>query len=275
MLRAACASDRWTYFSKLKAGPHLLLPHDINAVTVASSYALCFHVSPPTRMARDGHTQEVRPGQVHIIPPGNELVLALHGEAVRLFCVFLRPDFLAQLAAERSRSPLKTLSPSLAVEDPALYHLGLAFRAAIKEANAPSHLFADSIAEAMGARLLEHYGMGAREGSISLRAAAKVRIEKVIAYIDDYLDEDFGVDDLAVVAELTPFYFSRLFKQVTGKGPHQYVMERRLQKAVQLLSESELTISEVAQRTGFSDQSHLGRYVRSTLGVTPKSLQRR
>jgi hypothetical protein len=204
MLRADCAPDRWTHFPKLKAGPHLLLPHDSNAVTVVSSYALCFHLSPPTRMARDGHTQEVKPGHVHIIPPGNELVLALQGEAVRLFCVFLRPDFLAQLAAERSKSPLKSFSPSLAVEDPALYHLGLAFRAAIKESNSSNQLFADSIAEAMGARLLEHYGMGAREISTKLRAAAKVRVERVMAYIDDYLDENFGVDDLAAVAELTP-----------------------------------------------------------------------
>jgi AraC family transcriptional regulator len=176
---------------------------------------------------------------------------------------------------EQSRTPRDLSSPRLAIEDPALYHLGLAFRAAIKEEAAEDNLFADSVAQAMGTRLLEHYGVGAREIVPKVRAASRTRIQKVIAYIDDSLDENFGIDDLAAVAELTPFYFSRLFKQVTGKGPHQYVMERRLRKAVELLRESELTISEVAQRTGFSDQSHLGRHLRISLGVTPRSLQKR
>jgi AraC family transcriptional regulator len=275
MLRAACHPDRWTYFSKLKAGPHLLLPHDINSVPVASSYALCLHVSQPTRMGENGQTRDVRPGHVHLIPPGNELALALNGDAVRLFCVFLKPEFITQLAVEQNRTPPDFLSPRLAIEDPALCHLGLALRAAIKEDMAQDNLFADSVAQAMATRLLEHYGIGAREIVPKIRTASRTRIQKVITYIEDSLDENFGVDDLAVVAELTPFYFSRLFKQVTGKGPHQYVMERRLQKAVQLLRDNELTISEVAQRTGFSDQSHLGRHLRTSLGVTPRSLQQR
>jgi AraC family transcriptional regulator len=275
MLRAACHPDRWSYFAKLKAGPHLLLPHDINSVTVTSSYALCFHVSQPTRMGQNGQTRDVKPGHVHMIPPGNELVLALNGDAVRLFCIFLKPEFIGQLAAEQNRTPPCPLSPRLAIEDAALYHLGMAFRAAIKEDAAQDSLFADSVAQAMGTRLLQHYGIGAREIVPKVRAASKTRIQKVIAYIDDSLDENFGVDDLAAVAELTPFYFSRLFKQVIGRGPHQYVMERRLQKAVELLRENELTISEVAQRTGFSDQSHLGRHLRTSLGVTPRSLQKR
>jgi AraC-like DNA-binding protein len=272
MLGTVCQTERWSHFARLKAGPHLLLPNDTNTVRISSSYGLCFHLSQPTRMGQNGRARDVRPGHVHIIPPGNELVFALGGDVVRLFCVFLRPEFVADLVSIQRKSPLGSLPSRLAIEDPALFHLGLALRAAIREQPRKSSLFADSVAEALGARLLEHYGLGIRDPMPKVRPGSKARIQKAVEYIEDRLDENLGMAELAAAAELTQFYFSRLFKQVTGKAPHQYVMERRTGKAVELLRAGNLTISEIAQRTGFSDQSHLGRHIRNSLGVTPKNL---
>ena len=66
--------------------------------------------------------------------------------------------------------------------------------------------------------------------------------------------------------------FTRLFKEATGLPPHQYVILRRVERAKQFLQAgTDLSLTEVALRAGFSDQSHFSRHFKRFVGVTPGS----
>ena len=76
------------------------------------------------------------------------------------------------------------------------------------------------------------------------------------------------------MAHMSPDHFARSFKAATGLSPHQYVIQRRVERAKTLLSDTGLTVAEVARAVGFSNPSHLATHVRRVLGVSPGALRR-
>jgi AraC-like DNA-binding protein len=101
-------------------------------------------------------------------------------------------------------------------------------------------------------------------GGLPPRALRRVR-----EYIDLHIEDSIGLKDLADVAGLSMFHFARAFKQSLDVTPNCYLFQRRVERAQKLLTESDLSLSEVAIAAGFSDQSHLTRRFREHVGTTP------
>jgi AraC-like DNA-binding protein len=93
-------------------------------------------------------------------------------------------------------------------------------------------------------------------------------IVKAKEYMQDNINENITLDDIAQELKLSKFHFSRIFKEETHFSPHTYLMIKRLEKAKQELQNG-ISISQVAQLSGFSDQSHLNKRFKKYLGVTP------
>jgi AraC family transcriptional regulator len=75
---------------------------------------------------------------------------------------------------------------------------------------------------------------------------------------------------MAAVVGLNPYHFARQLKGATGLPPHQYVIDRRVERARLLLhAGTDLSLAEVALRAGFSDQSQFSRHFKRLVGVTP------
>jgi len=91
-------------------------------------------------------------------------------------------------------------------------------------------------------------------------------------YVIAHLDEPIGVEALAGIAGRSPFHFTRVFTRSVGMTPHRYIVHLRLQRAIELVREGRSGLAEIAARTGFADQSHLSRWVRRVLGVSPTQL---
>jgi AraC-like DNA-binding protein len=79
---------------------------------------------------------------------------------------------------------------------------------------------------------------------------------------------------LSAIAGLSVFHFARQFKQSAGVSPHYYLVGRRIERAKELLAETDLSLSEIAFATGFSDQSHLTRHFRQMIGAAPGQFRR-
>jgi AraC-like DNA-binding protein len=94
-------------------------------------------------------------------------------------------------------------------------------------------------------------------------------LRRVKEYIDSNLEASIDLAALADTAGLSMFHFARAFKQSEGITPHGYLLERRVARAQELLITSNLSLSEIAHASGFSDQSHLARHFRSRVGVSP------
>jgi AraC family transcriptional regulator len=95
------------------------------------------------------------------------------------------------------------------------------------------------------------------------------RLNRVQDYIEAHLDDRLSLTELAGVACLSPYHFSRSFKQATGVGPQRYVMQRRLERAKTLMRRSNQPLAFIAQEAGFVDQSHLTSIFRREMGMTP------
>lgn len=88
--------------------------------------------------------------------------------------------------------------------------------------------------------------------------------------INEYLDRDIKLTDLAELVGISQFHFSRLFKQSMSIAPHQYLLQQRIEKAKQLLKQTKLSVVEISLQCGFNSHSHLTKQFRQHTGMTPK-----
>ncbi len=92
---------------------------------------------------------------------------------------------------------------------------------------------------------------------------------RLAEYIRERLDQRLLVADLAAVTGLPPNRFAQAFASATGRSPHQYVLQLRLDRAVHLLQRSADSLAQIAAACGFASQQHMTRVMRQRLGVTP------
>ena len=98
---------------------------------------------------------------------------------------------------------------------------------------------------------------------------------KVADYIEEHLDEEISLSDLAIITRLSPFHFARAFKQSFGEPPHRYHMARRMERAKALLKLPALTVTEVGLTLGFSELSSFTTAFRRCAGTTPSDYRRK
>jgi AraC-like DNA-binding protein len=94
-------------------------------------------------------------------------------------------------------------------------------------------------------------------------------LRRVLEYIETHLEKNVSLEVLAGIAGSSISHFARAFKQSEGVAPHDYLMRRRVHRALELLAETDLPLSAIAYALGFSDQSHFARRFRQHFGVTP------
>jgi AraC family transcriptional regulator len=95
------------------------------------------------------------------------------------------------------------------------------------------------------------------------------RLRRVYDYIEAHLGDDLSLTVLADVACLSPYHFSRSFKEAARVGLQRYVIQRRLERAKTLMRRTNQPLARIAQEAGFADQSHLNAIFRREMGVTP------
>lgn len=85
----------------------------------------------------------------------------------------------------------------------------------------------------------------------------------------EHLAEEVPVERLAGLVELSPFHFSRVFKESTGMSPLQFVVRERITRAQQLIRETSRSLIEIALDVGYTSPSHFAQVFRRVVGVTP------
>lgn len=112
----------------------------------------------------------------------------------------------------------------------------------------------------------------ARQGATVLSHAEILRI---IGRIEAELDRPVSADALALQAGVSRRTFSATFKEATGLPFHQYVLQLRVERAVQLLTGSDLALPQIAVRCGFAHQAHMSRMVSRLKGEPPGAIRKR
>ena len=159
--------------------------------------------------------------------------------------------------------------------DPALRHIALALRAGVQSGDAVDRMYGEALSTALGVHLLREYGAAVLGPKRQYGGLPREKLVRAVEYIQDQLDTDLTVSGIAQAVGLSPYHFTRLFKESTGQSPYRYVVEARVRKAKELLTTGKFTISEAAYRVGFVDQSHLTRHFKRIFGLPPKRLLNR
>jgi len=97
---------------------------------------------------------------------------------------------------------------------------------------------------------------------------------RLVVFIDARLNQPIRLNELSEVSKLSTAYFCRAFKRTFGETPHSYIVRRRLNKAETLMLTSDLPLSHIAIRCGFTDQAHLCKLFRQQYAQSPAAWRR-
>ena len=243
--------------------------------SVMPDHRVIFYLTPsvPTDCACEDVRQRRigAPGDFDMVPGGASGFWEDH-EPCDMISVRLAPSLVAStaeaLALPRDRADL---SPRIGARDPLVDHLVRALMAEL-EAPAPAgRIYADGLAVALTTRLLQSFST---VGATGRQTLSKPQVRRLVEFVEANLECDLTLEQLAGVAGISVPHLTTLFRRTMGQSVHAYVMERRVQRARALLLSHRMTIAEVALETGFAHQSHLARWMRRLLGVTPSEILR-
>jgi AraC-like DNA-binding protein len=97
------------------------------------------------------------------------------------------------------------------------------------------------------------------------------RLRRVLQYIQEHLDQDLPLAQLAAVVYMSPYHFARLFRRTTGMPPHRFVVRKRIEHASTLLATPDLAITRISCAVGFRTPSHFTTVFRRITGLTPSA----
>lgn len=194
--------------------------------------------------------------------------------APSIFVVALAPEFLEnvrQTAFEPSNGP--SLRTFAGLEDQVAYRLARLAERELRAGGAGGRVYVESLGTALAVHVQRTYG-GDRQVERRTGGLPPAELRRVTEYVAAHLGNNIGLTDLAAVVGLSPHHFGGAFKTATGLSPHQYIIDRRVERARELLRDRQRTLAEVASTTGFSSQSHLTTNFRRVMGITPARFRR-
>ena len=94
-------------------------------------------------------------------------------------------------------------------------------------------------------------------------------VSRSLTYIKEHFSEEITLDDVARQVDISPYYFSKLFKQEVGENFIEYLTQTRIAKAKEYLVNPKYSIKEICGLCGYSDPNYFSRIFRKYEGVSP------
>ncbi|WP_297353317.1 helix-turn-helix domain-containing protein [Paraburkholderia sp.] len=220
----------------------------------------------------------VMPGSIQISKPG-ESVKAFYASPCRVMHLFISPDLLLRRYDEAAGQLVR---PDLADQDPRIFRdvaverLALALQDANPLADTFGRMYADSICDAIVARLLARRTDVMPASPVARGASLpRWRLRRAIDFIEANLANPIGLAEVAASTGLTRMHFAAQFRSTTGYSPHTYLLRRRLEHAQMLLRSSEFSVLNVALSCGFSSHAHFTAVFKRMIGEPPNAWRAR
>ena len=189
--------------------------------------------------------------------------------------IAIDPTDFDKTVYESTNSNLIEIISHWKISDPLILGIGWALKTELESGGLNGTLYVDALKNALSVHILHRYCAHKPNLVNFEKGLDPVKLQIVINYINDYINRDLHMAELANLVQISPYYFSRLFKQSIGVTPHQYVTQCRIEKAKQLLKKPDLSITYISQQVGFHDQSHFSKTFCKIVGVTPKKYRDR
>ena len=218
-----------------------------------------------------GHALEE--GESVIIPAGTASEWRWpDGQSCDMLHIYLQPGFLRQAAESGDIDAARVaIEPEFGVHDAHIRHIGMSLLQELESKSWAGKAYADLLATALAVHLLRKHTVESPFPPSYSGGMPKYKLRRAIDYISDNLGGELRVAEIAEEVNMSPYHFTRLFKQAMGLAPHQYVMQKRIEMAKKFLVETELPIAQIALETGFQSQSRFTTLFRQITGTTPRA----
>ncbi|MBD2306033.1 helix-turn-helix transcriptional regulator [Chroococcidiopsis sp. FACHB-1243] len=196
---------------------------------------------------------------------------------VEILDLYLPATFLERIAIEncdRTPQPIELIA-RFAMSDPLLEQLALTLYTELTHSHLNNRLYLESLQNLVAVHLLRHHCSTEVLDTPTAGKLSGIKLQQVIDYIQVNLEQNMGLEEFAEMTQLSVHHFGKLFKQSMGDPLHQYVLKCRIERAKELLVNTQLLIAEIAQTVGFYDQSHFTNVFRRHTNLTPRQYRNR
>ncbi|NIF20886.1 helix-turn-helix domain-containing protein [Candidatus Pantoea multigeneris] len=215
------------------------------------------------------------PDRFCLMPQGSESTWDVRAELafVHLYCTDEHLRHLAEQIWDRSPAQL-SLHEKVFAGDDRITQLYRHFLLSCDWQQPASQMVLTTASTLLMTHLLQNYSDVQWQAPQVRGGLAPVVLRRITDYIAAHLDQPLTLAHLAQEAALSEFHFARMFRHSVGMAPHQYVMQQRMNRARDLLSHTQLSLTDIALQCGFHSSSHFSNRFSQAFGIAP-SLWRR
>ena len=120
-----------------------------------------------------------------------------------------------------------------------------------------------------------NYGFSYRRDYLDAAMACTGYAKKAMLYIQENYNKDISLDDVSGIVNISPYYFSKIFKEETGENFIEYVTKVRIEKAKEFLAQPDISIKEAGIRSGYTDPNYFSRIFKKQTDMTPSEYKTR
>ena len=210
-------------------------------------------------------------GSVIIVPAKVEHWTAWKSTG-RFILLSFTPQVLAKIAPETIYTDKIELLPTFAKPEPdrVITSIGMGIKQQLESDPDDCDFYVEHLKNALLAHLLKNYCTVKHSLKNIGNGLPPYKLKQAINYINDNLDQQIKLNDIAELVDISQYYFCRLFHDSTGVSPYKYVIQQRVARAKNLIKNSKLSLVDIAYECGFSSQSQMTQHFRKCVGVTPK-----
>jgi AraC family transcriptional regulator len=217
-------------------------------------------------------TFDANPGTTFILPRGTIDEVRWEGPTHRI-AVAIHQSLLTNALDEAAHQKDIELTEHWNLYDPHILAVLLAMTTDLNEGSPAGPLYGESLSNALAVYLLGRYTAHRHTPVTNKGGLPGYRLKRVLDYIYANLADDLTLSELAAIVDMSPHYFSELFKKSMGVSPHRYVLAQRIEHSKQSLRNHQRSIIEAGLEAGFQNPSHFARVFRKFVGTSPSSFQ--
>ncbi len=186
--------------------------------------------------------------------------------------IAIKPEFYNKITADEIDADQVELSTQRGRMDPHIQQYANVLDQELLT-NKSGRLYGELLSMSFAMYLLNRYSAGSKKVIEPRGKLFGLQIKNLLDYTASYIDQDISLEALAAQVNLSPYHFAKVFKRTTGVSPHQFVLNYRIEKAMEMMKNKALSLTEIAYNIGFYDQSHFTHSFKRVVGVTPKRYQ--
>lgn len=248
------------------------IPPDIEQAALDHHF-VSIHLGGPKRLERRGEGQsrvrDITSCAYSVVPSGSAFSWTTEGP-IDFAHIYFSPSTLDHVIAEAfDRDPSRiTLGEALGEEDTLTEALALALIDELSGGDA-NRAYLDDLMHLLLCRMLRLHANVYDITGCARHSLAPYRLRRAFEFIEENISSPIGVADIATASGVSPYHFSRAFRQATGRPPYAYLLDRRITVAKAMLAESSAPLTTIARQCGFTSLSQFSRVFHREIGITP------